>query len=46
MTVENTCLDITYFCSKRKFQSNLEVSEALITSVTNRGKLVGLLCYI
>ena len=32
---------MTYFaiiCSTKKFQANLEVSEVLITSVTNRGK--------
>ena len=32
---------MTYFaiiCSTRKFQANLEVSEVLITDVTNRGK--------
>ena len=32
---------MTYFtiiCSRKKFQANLEVSEVLITYVTNRGK--------
>ena len=32
---------MTYFaliCSKKQFQANLEVSEVLITYVTNRGK--------
>ena len=33
---------MTYFaiiCSTKKFQANLELSEALITYVTNRGKV-------